>query len=139
MERNRLKFLKQMTAGAAGGMTFLFADEAGAVNISISISGDGSALKGTVLISASLSPTKNLQKVEFYVDGTMVSSDSGVPFEYAWNTTTVSDGRHTLRADGVYKTRRSTAGIDVIVANNAAPPPLPSNVARSAPTAVISQ
>jgi Bacterial Ig domain len=132
VNETRLKFLGRMVAGGAGA-SFFFADEAKAVNITISITGDGSALRGDVLISASLSPTKNLQKVEFFIDGTLGKSDSSLPFEYLWDTTKVPDGKHTLRADGVYKTRKTTASLEVTVANSSAP----SNVAVSAPTGVV--
>lgn len=133
MNPSRLAFLK-MTLGAAGS-TFFFTDEAKAVNISITITGDGSALKGHVLISASLSPTKNLQRVEFFIDGQLKKADTTLPFDYDWDTTLVADGKHTLRADGVYKNRTSSASLDVNVANAV---PAPTNVAVSAPTAKVS-
>jgi hypothetical protein len=117
---SRSSFLRGLAS-----LFFINVEEARAATISISITGDGSALKGTVLVSASVSPTKNLKRVEFSVDGVVKLTDTSVPFEFNWDTTAYADGSHVLEAVAYYSQRSSTATLGVNVANSVTPPPPP--------------
>src|ERR1051325_8954409 len=98
--------------------------QAAEMNVSISITGDGSALKGTVPVTVNVSPTKNLRRIELSVDViTVATSTPTSSFVYQWDTTSVNDGAHTLSARAVYPSRTSSASIGVNVANTVAPPP----------------
>lgn len=97
------------------------------MTVSISIPGDGSALKGTVTVTVKVAPTKNLRRIDLFVDGVKVASSlPTASWAYQWDTTAVSDGTHTLRADAVYSSRTSSASLGVTVTNTVTPPPPPA-------------
>ncbi len=84
-----------------------YAQDGGASNVSVGLDG------GT------------LQKVEFRVDNVLKSTDTSAPLELAWDSTTVTNGNHTLNAK-VFLTSGETAEQTVTVnVQNAAPPPPP--------------
>jgi hypothetical protein len=72
------------------------------------------------------SDDKGVSKVEFYVDGSLMNTDTTSPYSYGWNTTSSSDGLHSLMAKA-YDTagQSSSKTINVIVDNNS---PIISNV-----------
>ena len=106
-------------------VALIFPREAAAVNINISIPGDGSALRGVVPVTVSCSPVnKNLQKVRLLL-GSQLLHEAPAPFTFNWDTTTTSNGAKVLNSEAVYKSRVSTASLQVVVANDVAPPPPP--------------
>jgi len=61
----------------------------------------GGTVKDTVEIATTASDPKvsvGITKVEFYVDDVLKSSDASSPYSYNWDTTTVSNGSHSLLA-----------------------------------------
>jgi hypothetical protein len=74
-------------------------------------------LRGTVTVSATASDDTGVAGVQFLLDGTPLGAeDTTSPYNLSWNTTTATDGTHSLIAQA-----RDAAG----------------NIAQSAPTAVI--
>jgi hypothetical protein len=78
---------------------------------------DGQTVSGRrVTISANAST--DITKVEFYIDSSLVSTDTSRPFSYRWNTRNYSNGNHTITVKGyagsVYKAQDS---ITVVVSN----------------------
>jgi hypothetical protein len=78
---------------------------------------DGQTVSGRrVTIRADAST--DITKVEFYIDGSLVRTDTSRPFSYRWNTTRYSNGNHTITVKGyagsVYKAEDS---ITVTVSN----------------------
>jgi len=59
---------------------------------------NGETVLGTVNITVSY--TGDIDEVQFYIDGTWKYTDSTAPFSWSWNTTTYSEGNHTIRVDG---------------------------------------
>lgn len=108
---------------AAAGITAKTGLGAPPMDITLSIveDPDGMNLSGivTILVTAKPNPQSG---VEFYIDGVKRSTDTSSPFEYKWDTRTAADGTHVIKADAVYKTRRSTAQMAVTV-NNTSPTP----------------
>jgi len=80
---------------------------------------NGSTVSGTVTIQVTASDDKGINKVEIYVDNVLKATLTGFPYTYQWDTTTVSDGTHILRAIA-YDTSGQTADdqISVTVQNN---------------------
>ncbi|HEX2522448.1 MAG TPA: Ig-like domain-containing protein, partial [Terriglobia bacterium] len=67
--------------------------------ISISSPSSGSAVSGTVPISASASDNSGVFGVQFLVDGVKFGTeDTTAPYLISWNTTSVASGSHTLTA-----------------------------------------
>ncbi len=77
----------------------------GGDSVTITNPTNGATVKGTVNITASY--TGCIDTVEFYIDSTLVSTDNAALFEYLWDTTTYSEGSHTIEVKGyctgVYK------------------------------------
>jgi hypothetical protein len=80
----------------------------------------GAIISGTVPVSASVQDTGDIVGVGFQVDGAVLGAeDTTAPYSIPWDTTTVSEGAHTLTAvtrDAIGNTKTSRA-VTVIVAN----------------------
>ncbi|NQT78983.1 MAG: SBBP repeat-containing protein [Candidatus Aminicenantes bacterium] len=76
-------------------------------------------------IQANVSSAIDISKVEFYINGTLRGEDTTNPFEYAWDTSSETDGPYTLKAIA-YNIQNITAESDeiyVVVKNNEDAPP----------------
>jgi thermitase len=58
----------------------------------------GSSLSGIVLIRESATDDGRVAEVRLYVDDQLISVDTTNPFEFAWDTSTVSNGDHRISA-----------------------------------------
>jgi len=67
-------------------------------SVSITFPSSGSTVSGSVTVTANATDDRGVTKVEFYVDGVLKSTDTGSPYSYNWDTTTFSNGAHTLLA-----------------------------------------
>ena len=65
--------------------------------VSITSPSNGSTVSGTRTITASASDNIGVDRVQFYIDGVSKKIDSSSPYTYSWNTTSYSNGRHTLK------------------------------------------
>ena len=92
--------------------------------VSITAPVNGSTVSGSaVTVSANASDNVGVASVDFKVDGTTTLTDTTSPYAMIWNTTTATNGSHTLTAlarDAAGKVTTST-GVSVTV-NNASPP-----------------
>jgi hypothetical protein len=70
-------------------------------------------------VRATASDSVGVTQVELYVDGTLVHTDSTAPFEFAWDTTTVSSATHSIRAKAYDAAGNvgTSAAITVMVSN----------------------
>ena len=57
----------------------------------------GATVGGRVNVSVSVADNVGVTSVDLLVDGDVVATDSSAPFSFAWNTTQVADGTHSLR------------------------------------------
>ncbi len=128
--------LKAIARDAAGNTTTSAAisvtvDNA-APTVSISAPTNGSTVTGTVIVSANASDDVSVSGVQFKLDGNNLSSeDTTAPYSVSWNTTSATDGTHTLSAvarDAAGHTTTS-ASISVTVNNS------PFSVVVTAPSA----
>jgi hypothetical protein len=55
---------------------------------------------GTVQVSAVPQKVAQFVKVQFYVDEKVVLTDDKGPFDWNWDTTTVANGQHRVKARG---------------------------------------
>jgi hypothetical protein len=67
-------------------------------SVDVTTPANGAASSGTLDVTASASDTSGVAKVEFYVDGSLASTDTAAPYTFTWNTTGVANGAHTLMA-----------------------------------------
>ncbi|HEX9082000.1 MAG TPA: Ig-like domain-containing protein, partial [Holophagaceae bacterium] len=80
------------TASATRVITVNPAPDTQAPTISVSESGTS----GTVSFSASATDNVGVTRVEFYVDGSLVGTDAAAPYTYAYNSTQLANGSHSL-------------------------------------------
>jgi Bacterial Ig domain/CHRD domain len=63
----------------------------------------GASVSGTVTLTATASASStyglDVTSVEFLIDGTVVGTATSSPYSVMWNSTTVSNGSHTLTAE----------------------------------------
>jgi len=81
-------------------------------------------VSGSVAIAANTTdpaPASGVRKVVFLVDGTAVGSDGSPPYSIAWNSATVADGTHTIRAKATDRAGNValSSAVSVTVANAA--------------------
>lgn len=97
-----------------------------APTVTITSPSPGSTVSGTITVSANASDNLGVAGVQFLLDGAPLDAeDTAAPYSAQWDTTTASNGSHTLTAvarDGSGNTA-SSAPVSVTVANVAPPPP----------------
>lgn len=107
--------------------------------ISLTAPGDASVVSGAaVAVSVSASDNVAVQHVDFYRDtDILIGTDTSSPYSIAWDSTTVSNGAHTLfaRAHDIANNQAITLARAITVNNTVAPPPPPSTT--SLPTVII--
>ena len=89
--------------------------------VSISAPANGATVSGTVSISANASDNVGVASVQFQLDGANFGSlDTASPYSVSWNTTTSSNGSHTVRAIAKDAAGNSTtsAAVTVTVSNS---------------------
>ncbi|MGH9922648.1 MAG: Ig-like domain-containing protein, partial [Nitrososphaerales archaeon] len=67
-----------------------------APTVSIASPLSGQTLTGTISISADAADDTGVVRVEFYVDGQLIATDTTNTFATSWNTNAVPDGSHRL-------------------------------------------
>jgi leucyl aminopeptidase len=87
--------------------------------VAITAPAAGATVSGTTTISVNASDNVALSRVEFWVDGVNKGSDTTSPYSYAWDTTAVVNGSHTLVAKAVDSSNNvgTSASVGVTVSN----------------------
>ena len=95
--------------------------------------GEGATVSNTLIVRADANDNVGVTEVRLMIDGAVVATDTSAPYELEWNTTSWSNGTHSLRVRAVDAANNS--GDDVISVNVAnAPPDLtPPTVAITSP------
>ena len=107
------------TTSAPLSVTVQNADTA-APTVSVAAPAAGSMVAGTVTLSASATDNVGVAGVQFLLDGAPLGAeDTTSPYSVAWNTTTASEGAHTLAARARDTTGNAgvSAAVSVVVAN----------------------
>jgi subtilisin family serine protease len=98
--------VRTLTAKAFNGATLVGTSETVSVTVqditpptlAITSPAAGAVVSGNVPITVSTSDNVGVVRVDFYVDSTLVGSDSTAPFAFTWNSASVALGAHTLSA-----------------------------------------
>jgi len=80
---------------------------------------NGATVSGTTSVTASASDNVGVTKVEFYLDGALKSTDTTSPYSWSWDTTTATNGSHSLTSkayDAALNVGTSTT-VNVTVSN----------------------
>lgn len=103
--------------------------------VSLSGSTTGALVRGMVLLSAEAADDVAVDRVEFVVDGVVVSYDDTAPYSVEWDSTTVDDGTREITARAVDASANATNSdpVSVTVDNTA-----PETVIDFGPTGSVS-
>jgi hypothetical protein len=83
--------------------------------VSITAPSGSATLLGSVPIEVQASHHAGIDRVEFFIDGSLIATDSSAPYAYSWDTTLEEDGRHTIRAQAYNNNAKSSdAEIEVV-------------------------
>src|SRR5438034_1277182 len=129
-----IKYDHLVAAKSYGGGLVAAASDTTPPTVSISAPLGGATVSNTVTVSAAAADNVGVVGVQFKLDGANLGAEDLVaPYSVSWNTTTVPNGAHTLKASARDAAGNATtsASISVIVANADATPP---TVAITAPT-----
>ncbi|MCY1081758.1 extracellular catalytic domain type 1 short-chain-length polyhydroxyalkanoate depolymerase [Archangium lansingense] len=66
--------------------------------VNVTAPANAATVSGTVDVTASASDTVGVNKVEFYIDGSLADTDTVAPYVFTWNTAGVANGSHSLMA-----------------------------------------
>ena len=103
--------------------------------VSISSPANNSTVSGTVNIQATATDNVGVSKVEFYVDNSLKSTDTSLPYAYSWDTSAATNASHALKIIAYnVKNNSKAAQISVTVKNTATPPPTPPTPPPVPPT-----
>ena len=95
---------------------------------------NGATVSGTVNVAASAADNVAVSRVEFLIDGAQAGSDSAAPYQFAWSTSGLANGTHTLQARAVDSSNNvGVSAVVTVTVNNVVSPPSDT----TAPTAQI--
>jgi beta-lactamase superfamily II metal-dependent hydrolase len=83
---------------------------------------NGATVSGTIGVTATASDNVGVTRVEFYLDGVLKSTSTSAPYGWSWDTTTTSNGSHSLtsRAYDAAANVGTSAAVSVTVSNASA-------------------
>lgn len=90
---------------------------------SITSPGNGATVSGSVAFNVAAVDDKAVSRVQFYLNDTLLGSDTSAPYSLAWNSAEVADGWHTLSARAIDSSNNLGASelVSVLVSNPTAP------------------
>lgn len=69
--------------------------------IAITYPVDGSTVIGEITITADAADDNAVTQVDFYIDASLLGSDTETPYEWLWDSTTVADDLHAISATAI--------------------------------------
>jgi len=91
------------------------------LSTSLASPANGSTVSGIVNITANATPTagSTISKVEFYIDSNLKNTVTTSPYSFAWDSTTATNGSHTILAKAYDTTGTSVSSnlVNVSVSN----------------------
>ena len=90
-------------------------------SVSITNPNDGDTVSGTVTVSADASDDNGVDQVEFFVDGGSIGTDTDGSdgWSTSWDTTTASDGNHTVSAEATDTAGQTATDSIAVTVDNA--------------------
>ncbi|WP_052263371.1 Ig-like domain-containing protein [Geobacter pickeringii] len=92
--------------------------------VSVTAPAASATVTGTVNLTANATDNVGVSKVEFYIDNTLVGSDSASPYTISYATTSLTNGAHTLIAKAYDAAGNvgTSASVSITVFNDTTPP-----------------
>src|SRR5204862_352822 len=113
------------TTSAAVSVTVANADTT-PPTVSITAPANGATVSGPVSVTATASDNVGVAGVQFFLDGAALGAgDTSAPYVVSWDTTTTTNGSHTLtaRARDAAGNATTSAAVSITVANADTTPP----------------
>ena len=85
--------------------------------VSITSPSNTASVSGVVSINVSATDNVGVTKVEFYVNGQLVTTNLAAPYVYSWDTSSLAAGTHTLMAkayDAAGNVSQSSSSVNVV-------------------------
>lgn len=88
--------------------------------VSITSPSAGATVRSTVQVQATATDDTQIARVELYVDGTLMGTDSSSPYAISWNPSSMANGSHTLtvKAYDAYGNVGTSPAVGVTVARD---------------------
>src|SRR5687768_3039905 len=114
-------------------VTVTVANDITAPTVSISAPASGATVSGTITVTANAADDIAVAGVQFFVDGIAGTDVTTAPYSIPWNTSTATNGSHTLTAVARDAAGNSTtsAPVTVTVANDSTAPTVSINQAAA--------
>ena len=97
---------------------------------------DGAIVSDTAVVAVTADDNVGVVKVDLYVDGVYFVGDTAAPYSFAWDTTTLANGPHTLQAVASDAANNSASTVPIVVTvSNTPPDTTPPVVSIAAPAA----
>ena len=111
-------------AGHSAAVNVTVSNDTTAPSTSITAPAGGATVTGTTSVTASATDNVGVTKVEFLLDGAVQATDTTSPYAWSWNTTTATNGTHTLAAKAYDAANNSatSASVSVTVSNDTTAP-----------------
>ena len=90
-------------------------------SVSITAPAEGATVSGTVSVTANASDDKGVNQVEFFVDGASIGVDTTSPYAASWNTTTATNGAHTVKAVATDTASQTGQDVHNVTVSNGTP------------------
>lgn len=87
-------------------------------NVSFSSPANGSTVLGRITIAADASDDNGISKVEFFIDGSLLASDTASPYQADINTASYINGEHEFKAIAWDNANQQTATVISVLLNN---------------------
>jgi hypothetical protein len=103
--------------------------------ISITQPTASSSVSGVITVSAVAADNVGVTRVDLYVDGTLVASETAAPYNFSWDTANVTKGMATIQVIA-YDAAGNNKAANVVVSVYNAPPPIVTD--KTPPSVTIS-
>jgi len=116
---DRVLFLADQECVPSGeGNNCADSDDTVAPTVNLTNPINNATVNGTQSINVTATDNVQVDRVEFKIDGSLVSSDTSAPYSYDWDSNQVADGSHQIEVTSFDSTGNSkSASINVTVEN----------------------
>ena len=97
--------------------------------VSISSHSSGQTVNEIVTITVTTQDNEEISKVDFFIDDSLVLTDTESPYQYVWNTTQYEDGEHIVKVISYDNSDNSTESQPIMLnVNNVSSHPQSSQI-----------
>ena len=92
-------------------------------SIALTAPDDNAIVSGEVDVTADADDDNGVTQVEFFIDGNHVFTDTAPPFEFSWETASLTDGMHGIVATATDTNQQTASAVVSVEVNNVNTPP----------------